>query len=229
MRNAFYSRLYSSYRKHGAINLARVLGIRIWRNLFQSAEYIFVILCNDLVENTEGNLQDLEVKLYLAIEDLPEKDLEIWSMHKEGMQPVLAFLEKFFSRGAVLRIFYKQGAMVGYMWSAKKGLNGFHFFPLLDNEAVLYAAEVFPEFRGKGVWPIMIDLTAQGLGREGIERVYLGCKVWNHSSYRGITKTSAIELGRVSEIRMRGRAIVVWRDVESSAQKKRRKDLHEAI
>ena len=107
-------------------------------------------------------------------------------------------------------------------------INGFHFFPLLDNEALIYAAEVFPEYRGQGIMPILMNQTILELVRKGIERIYVECKVWNHASYRGISKTCAIELGTARAIRMRSRTIVVWRDVVGSANEKRRKDLRDA-
>lgn len=209
---ALYRRLLFLYREYGPLNLVLFLGIRPWQFFFRNAEYLFVILSDNLSENTEDR-PEFEVKPYRAIEELSENDLEAWSLRKGGMEPLLAFLDAFFSRGAVLWTAHEQGAMVGYVWTARKGLLGFYFLPLLDSEAVMHAGEVFPEFRGRDVLPAMIEQVARRLSREGVEHSYLGCKVWNRAAYRAISKTSAIEIGRASEFRIGGRTIVVWKDV----------------
>ena len=228
MLKVFYDRLSHLYRKYGVIRLARVIGNRPWRKLFHGTEYLFVINCDDEIKSRGSELEEYEVKLYLAIDKVPEKDLEVWSKHRGSMDSVRSVLQNFFAKEGILEIFSKQGAMIGYGWAVRKGINGFHFFPLLENEAVLYAAEIFPEFRGKGMMSILMNLTVGGLAQMGIERVYVSCEAWNHASYRGISKTSAIELGRAREFRLGNRTIVVWRDVVGSTHTKRGKDLQEA-
>lgn len=205
-------------RKYGPLKLFRLLVLRIWRRLFRNDECVFVYDCARLSYCHHPLPPTLTVHRYSRIEDVPAADIENLAARKGGVKRARALLEKFFRHQGMLWIIRSNNQFAGYHWTIRGGLHGYFFMPLTDLDAGIYAVEIFPEFRGQSIYPNLLRESVETAAREGLRRVYIGCKVWNNSSLRAQHKADEMGLaacktvlGIAREAKLLGYRLVVWR------------------
>jgi len=151
----------------------------------------------------------LTVKRYDAIDDIPEEEMA-QLVQLKGKDLLSRFLRSFFERGAHLWIAKLGTEVVGVQWTLVAGFNGFYSMPISKNEIIICAVEVFPSFRGRGIWPAMISLVNAYLEKQGFVRSYVKIKLWNKASLRSIGKTNARRIGTVRTLRVWNKYVSVW-------------------
>ncbi|MCX7013930.1 MAG: GNAT family N-acetyltransferase [Candidatus Sumerlaeota bacterium] len=131
---------------------------------------------------------------------------------KGGPLVLEALLERFFRRGAILWVARIEGEIAGYCWSLVGGNDGHYVFPLGEADVVIMADEVFPDFRGRGIAPALIEEVLAWHGNQGASRAYIASALWNRASLRSIAKTRFQELATVHETRIFGHRAAIWTD-----------------
>jgi len=175
---------------------------------------MFYLDCSDVSSNECQSDNNFKVERYEKIEDIPQKYLDRFYHLKGGKKIIQPFLEKFFEWEAVLWLALLNDEVVGYHWSINEGFEGFYDLPMTGKDSVLVASEVFPDYRGRGINPRMINHIALELKKEGITRLFIGSKIWNRAQLRSISKTNFHKLGTARTLRIFGRFITVWQRQE---------------
>jgi GNAT superfamily N-acetyltransferase len=147
--------------------------------------------------------------------DVPDAFVEELAKRKGGRPVAEALLQHFFDKRGVLWVAAIDGRPVGYHWTIQSGIDGFFFRPLVTDETVIYAADVFPEFRGRGIWPALVRRTFRELRNQGARRFHICCKEWNKASHRVIVKCGFAFRGFAREFSLVGRHIVIWRRADA--------------
>jgi len=181
---------------------------RIWHNV-NNNDYLYVYdLQNNVIPNITSE-QDLSVQSFIDFDSIPPGILEQLIQNK-AKDIVIPFLKRFFKKGAILWVALKQNTVLGLQWTQTGAKKRFHSIPLLDNDAIILASEVFVQYRGRNIWPSLMRQTLLQLLDSGIRRVYIMTNVNNKSMQRSIRKTGAKLLGAVRTISLFGNYVSVW-------------------
>lgn len=200
--------LFWYLRKHGFLGAIRIAAYRFLR-IFSNKEAVFVYDLQEYQLDGWEGLTHLTIKRYGAIDDIPENEM-VQLVQLKGKDLLVRFLHKFFEKGAELWIAKLESEVVGVQWTIVAGFNGFYSMPILQNETIICAVEVFPAFRGRGIWPAMMSLVNSYHKKQGIARSYVKIKLWNKPSLKSIAKTNARRIGTVRTLRVWNKYVSVW-------------------
>ena len=209
-------------RKHGLIPLLRLAFLRLWRATVDKGEWVFLYETKRLSGSNADLPPSMRIDRYTRIEDVPRDYVEELARLKGGADVADGLLRKFFVHDGTLWIISHEGRYAGYQWTIVGGIDGTFFMPLTSQDVGIYAVETFPEFRGRGIYPVFLSEAVKQLAREGFQRVFIGCKVWNESSLqaqrkadaRGLASAKSV-LGVARELDLFGRRVVIWRSTGS--------------
>jgi GNAT superfamily N-acetyltransferase len=208
-----WARLRYGMRKHGFRGLCLQVAERAYKAVFRDAEILFAVDALDISRREITSSGQIAVERFDRLDQISPDQMEKLAKQKGGIELLVAELESFFTRGGVFWLIRCDGEPAGYHWSVRAGLHNFCFFPMTERDAVLMSSEIFPEFRGRGLNPAMIQHVLQELTNEGITRMYISCKIWNHANQRSIPKTSFRKIGTARVFRLFGRRLVFWSQV----------------
>lgn len=204
LRITHYCRVYSVRSFIGSIFL------RIWRKLFKNRKIIFFISCNEIDEKKLQLREDISVKNFAKAEDIPQEDLICLYTNKGGKILVMDYLKKNFQKGGTVWLAYLNGEVVGWRWTCVNGYNGFYFFPSTPKDVVFFDGEIFPQYRGKGISPTMLQYMFVALKKAGIERIYGDVLEWNNANIRSLPKTGLKMIGIARELNICGGKYIIW-------------------
>lgn len=113
-----------------------------------------------------------------------------------GGSEMMEECERLFSRGCELWLGWLGIDLAGLCWSRKGTHRTDYFVPLAEDDANILSCFVLPCFRGRGVYPAMLQTMAAVLmTQDRVKAVYIDCKSWNHPSVSGIVKAGFSRLG----------------------------------
>ena len=117
-------------------------------------------------------------------------------------------LDKLFARGCELWLGVIEGEIVAICWSHSHKKRTDYFVALDEDDAMILSCFVFPQYRGRGIYPTMLETIVRTLkGNDQVSNVYIDCKSWNVPSIRGIQKAGFDFIGSAVRIVLCGR---VW-------------------
>lgn len=120
-------------------------------------------------------------------------------------------MDKLFSKGCELWLGQLEGKTAGICWSNRQGRRDDYFVRLEETDATILSCFVFPTFRGKGIYPTMLEEMVNMLMRQDqICKVYVDCKSWNTASSRGIQKAGFVSIGKAIRIVLFGHVWILW-------------------
>ncbi|MBN2008150.1 GNAT family N-acetyltransferase [candidate division KSB1 bacterium] len=90
-------------------------------------------------------------------------------------------------------------SVVGYVWVSHDSIYDDRIFDinLREDQAYMYKAFTHPEFRGRGIYPTLLNDVCEKLADQGIRTAYIATSIENVSSIRGIRKAGFERLGTV--------------------------------
>ena len=209
-------------KKYGFLELTKLAGVRAWRTCFNFEEVLFIIHSSNVHNKTFKHVEHITVDPYLTEENIPEADLDVMSTYKGGRTALHFLLDKFFKKGAVFWLARVKGVPAGYHWSIEGGLDGFDSFPISTSDCVLFASEVYPEFRGQGVNSATIQKILMDLKEKVRGNFYITCYVWNKANLRSIPKTCFEEFATSRRVRILGYHIGIWKLKQFDHSEKKR-------
>ena len=148
----------------------------------------------------------------LLIERYPSRsgvDLEIINtLRMSRGNGMIREMDKLFSRGCELWIGRLEDKIAGICWSCSHKKRTEYFVALDEDDATILSCFVFPQYRGRGIFPAMLQAMVRALMVEDhAHRVYIDCKSWNAPSIRGIQKAGFNFIGSAVRMVLCGR---VW-------------------
>jgi GNAT superfamily N-acetyltransferase len=122
-----------------------------------------------------------------------------------------------FRKGASLWVIKHDGRLAGYGWTLKGNTIEPHYFRLAQNDVHFFDFQVFPEYRGRGMNPILVTHILSEVAAECGGRAFIEAAEWNHAQLASLRKTSFNRLGRATKFTIFGRTIVCWDESERKA------------
>jgi GNAT superfamily N-acetyltransferase len=208
-----YQHLIFYLRKYGPITCCWIALGRLWTRIFGQWEWLYVL---DLAEGEQAMRKDpgsVSLLSFTTAEQIDPITLTALRQLKSNYA-LQRFFRKWFTRSAVLWVAKKADHVVGVQWTLEGGLGGFYSVPVLAGEVVIVAVEVFPAFRGQGIFPITASLLVQHLQRAGYTRAYVKVTTRYIPMQRSMAKTPFSKIAKVYTRRCCGKSITVW-DVRS--------------
>ncbi len=120
-------------------------------------------------------------------------------------------IEKLFSKDCELWLGRFEGRIVGICWSRSGQNRTDYFVGLEETDATILSCFVFPAFRGRGIFPAMLQTMVNMLmDHDQVSNVYIDCKSWNVPSIRGIQKAGFALIGSAVRMVLCGRVWILW-------------------
>jgi len=196
-------------RKHGAFGLCWIALGRAWTKVFGQKEWLYVM---DLA-NAEGSPgKDLDGLVLCGFRSEGELDARVRGgmLRFKSDLGLQRFLERWFGRGATLWVAERNGEVLGVQWTLERGIGGFYSVPVLKGEVVIVAVEVFPAYRGQGIYPWMAKALLPELRKLGYKRAYLKVAARNYPMLRSMAKTPYEKVAKVYTRGWAGKSLTVW-------------------
>jgi ribosomal protein S18 acetylase RimI-like enzyme len=151
----------------------------------------------------------------LLIERFPSRSVVglevIESLRMAKGDGMIREVDKLFSKGCELWVGLMDGQIAGICWSRSHERGRDHFVPLEETDAVILSCFVFPAFRGRGVYPAMLEAMVNTLmNQDQVRKVYIDCKSWNVPSIRGIKKAGFVFIGKAARIVLCEHVWILW-------------------
>jgi GNAT superfamily N-acetyltransferase len=123
---------------------------------------------------------------------------------------MLQRIEERFARGASLWLLWNAGQVAGFGWTIAGTTIEPHYFPLLPEDVHLFDFFVFPEFRGRGLNPVLVNYILCRLGAEQKRRALVEAARWNTPQLHSLQKTPFRRIGMARKHFSRTRIAVIW-------------------
>jgi GNAT superfamily N-acetyltransferase len=115
-----------------------------------------------------------------------------------------------FGKGAILWIVKLNKDIAGFVWSIRGKMVSPWYLPLTFHDAVLFDCVIFEEYRGRGLYPRLMNYLFGKLKLDGVSRVFGFSYAWNKSSIRGLEKTHYHKFSEARKFRVLGRNVTIW-------------------
>jgi ribosomal protein S18 acetylase RimI-like enzyme len=203
------SRLAHYYKRNGSVATCRRASLALNRTLFSNRMVLFycdlsrrTLVPTDLPSslNVERKRNETEVS--------PVDRAEMISFWNSKLAD-LSIKERF-GRGASLWMIKSGGRMAGYGWTLQGRTIEPHYYHLGPNDVHLFDFYVFPQYRGQGMNPLLVNEILHNLTAEGLERAFIEAAEWNHAQLVSLGKTPFQLLGRASKFTIFRHTIICW-------------------
>jgi ribosomal protein S18 acetylase RimI-like enzyme len=217
------ARLATYYKRHGFRATAQRAALALRRAQFLNRQVIFYCDLANQASTYEALPGFLKVERKESYSELSPQDLRemviFWN-------PKLAQrnIEERLGKGASLWLIKFEGRLAGYGWTLRGRTIAPHYFPLGRDDFHLFDFHVFPQYRGRGVNPLLVDHILHRLEAECLSRAFIEVAEWNSPQLSSLQKTRFCFLGQVRKITVLGRTIVCWDHREGRHD--RQKDQH---
>lgn len=213
--NLLVSRLVQSIKTKGIFFTMNRFFIISKRTLFQNKSIIY---CADLCSIEYDNFElpkNYFIEVIQKEEDLSKNNLKQLLKYRPHEILKLQFQERF-HKGAVLWLLMISDNVVGFHWSITGQPIKQYFFSFTCKDALLFDSEIFAEFRGQGLNPLLIDYIMCNLKKQGVNRAYIDIRMWNAANIRSITKTKFKKIGIARKVILLGKVFVIWYEMLDS-------------
>jgi len=127
-----------------------------------------------------------------------------------------------FAKGASLWLIKSQGKLAGYGWTLQGSTIEPHYFPLGHDDIHLFDFHVSPEYRGRGINPLLVTQILGCLAMERAHRAFIEAAEWNEPQLSSLTRTPFRRLGIAKKWSIIHRAVVRWSRQESPIQESKK-------
>lgn len=190
VRDTVWKRLRRAVHKQGLLPFFRRRLTAAYHRLFYSR--VFVWRWRHGEPLVDGNL-DLRIERHIAASELPLTVLDDL-VAGDGDSFLLRMHEEFSDDG-VLWIGYFADRVAGYQWSRRGDRVPSWYFPLTENDVVIFSTVTFYEFRGQNIGPtLMAHICREEVLSEGIATA--DTLIWNTPAVRFVEKTGFTNLGQ---------------------------------
>lgn len=220
------SRLAAYYSRHGFGATVRRVGVAAKRALFSSRMVLFYCDLSAPSSRTADLPSSLKVERHINQSHLSEQDLhEITSF----WNPRLAArnIKERFEQGASLWLIKAGERLAGYGWTLRGHTVEPHYFPFGPDDIHLFNFHVFPQYRGKGVNPLLVSYILRELARECRGRAFIEAAEWNHAQMSSLGRTPFRRLGLAKKFTLSRHTIVCW-DEKSNVEQGQTNELDNA-
>jgi GNAT superfamily N-acetyltransferase len=212
--SASISRVGAYYKRHGIAATVTRFALAGRRALFSNRMVLFYCDLSTLTSSAVALPNRLKVERHTSQSDITADDLQqitsFWN-------PDLARrnISERFRLGASLWVIRFEGRLAGYGWSLQGRTVEPHYFLLGQDDIHLFDFQVFPQYRGQGINPLLVGHILQNLALNGRGRVFIEAAEWNRPQLASLRRTPFRRLGLASKISLLRRTIVSWDELRS--------------
>lgn len=179
-----------------------------------------VIWFADLTEiDSEGfSLPDnIVIQRFYSIGEVDKEDLKTLIKCGVGLMGSAGsiLVSKWFDKGAVLWLLKKDGQLAGYRWTIFNNHVTPTYVPHTQTDAHSIGTEIFPGFRGVGLYRLFDQGTKILFKKEGGKRFYYETYLWDICAVKAILKTNSRKIGIATRFSIFGNNVVIWHDMTS--------------
>lgn len=203
------SRLLRYYRNNGLLKTIKKAVQKFIQSVFLNTETLFYIDLSKLSLEKFRLPEGYAVESIQGREWLRDKDMKILSDYI-GRDEMEYEVERRFSKNAILWLAKYNDHVTAFIWSIKHLPLEPYFFPIGENDVLLFDGAVMPEYRGRNIYPMFLTKIFHVLKEKGMTRVFIDAYKWNKSALHSVTKTPARKLCDARKINCLGRTIVIW-------------------
>jgi len=139
-------------------------------------------------------------------------------LEEKGGSGMVREFERLFSLGCELWLGWIGNEVTGICWSRKGIRRNDYFVTLTQDDANILSCFVFPDFRGRGIYPAMLRIINTVLmTQDNVKAVYIDCRSWNRPSIRGILKAGFVQLGTAFRIEIASRQWILCNSCRGSS------------
>ncbi|OPY15888.1 MAG: hypothetical protein A4E69_00390 [Syntrophus sp. PtaB.Bin138] len=213
-RNIF-TRFGNYYQKHSLYETLIRICVEPYRALFKRQEILFYADMNELSDTVFDLPDNITIEHKTSYDEAVQHDmlklLNYWTEER-----LIGRIKERFMKDAVLWIIKSDGNISGFVWSIKGKMVAPYLLPLTPGDAVLFDSVIFEEFRGRGLYPLLMNYVFGQLKLEGVQRVFGHSFTWNHASIHGIQKTHFRRLIKARKFNFFGRNVVVFSEIRKT-------------
>jgi ribosomal protein S18 acetylase RimI-like enzyme len=197
------------FRRHGFGPTLRRTALALKRALFSN--HVVLFYC-DLARQTAPPVDlpsPLRVERTRSFAELSPEDLE---QVTSFWHPKLAHrnIKERFGKGAILWLIKSEDSLAGYGWTLQGNTIEPHYFPLGEGDLHLFDFHVFPQYRGKGINPILVAHILRNLAADGGCRAFIEAAEWNKPQLSSLNRTPFRRLGRARKLTIFHQTLVCW-------------------
>jgi ribosomal protein S18 acetylase RimI-like enzyme len=115
-----------------------------------------------------------------------------------------------FEQRASLWLIKSEGRLAGYGWTLQGHTVEPHYFPLGQDDVHLFDFHVFPQYRGRGVNPLLVSYILRSLAAECQGRAFIEAAEWNQAQLASLGRTPFRRLGWAKKCTILRRTLVYW-------------------
>jgi ribosomal protein S18 acetylase RimI-like enzyme len=211
------ARVTEYFKRNGLRATVRRIALATRRALFSSRMVLFYCDLPTLSSPGEDLASFMKVERHRSQPDLSPRDLqEIISF----WNPKLAQrnIKERFEHGASLWLIKSEGRLAGFGWSLQGHTVEPHYFRLRADDVHLFDFHVFPQYRGRGVNPLLVSYILRSLTAECQGRAFIEAAEWNQAQLASLQRTPFRYLGSARKFTPFRRAMVFWGSMEAAPQ-----------
>ena len=218
-------RLTDYYSRHGfgATIRRAVLGAR--RALFSNHMVLFYCDLADQISRPPDLSSSLKVESLGSYVEVSPQDLQemtgFWSPKQAHRN-----IKERFAKGATLWLIKSGDKLAGYGWTLRGRTVEPHYFPLGPEDVHLFDFHVFPQFRGRGINPLLVNCILRNLALNCGGRAFIEAAEWNQAQLISLQKTPFRRLGLARSFTIFGHTFVsrAQKETAEQLQKAERRD-----
>jgi len=205
------SRLAAYYARNGFWETARRAGLALKRGLFSNRMVLFYCDLSGQTSLPEDSPSAPKVERKRSLAELSPQDLQEMTSF---WNPKLALrnIQERFGRGASLWLIKSEDRLAGFGWTLQGRTIAPHYFPLGPDDVHFFDFHVFPQYRGRGMNPFLVNHMLRSLAADGGGRAFIEAAEWNQPQLASLKKTPFRHLGWARKFRIIHRTIVCWAD-----------------
>jgi ribosomal protein S18 acetylase RimI-like enzyme len=207
--SASISRLTAYYKRHGVGATIRRAGLAARRTLLSGRTVLFYS------ELSAQHSPMLDLPDFLKV-DRCRNQSELRARHLQEIinfwNPKLAGrnINQRFRQGASLWLIKFKGEPAGYGWTLQGQSVEPHYFRLGPDDVHLFDFHVFPQYRGRGLNPLLVTFILASLAAECRGRAYIEAAEWNHAQLSSLKRTPFQRFGSARKFTILRRTMVWW-------------------
>ena len=121
--------------------------------------------------------------------------------------------------GASLWLIRLEDKLAGYGWTLQGRTVEPHYFRLGEDDVHFFDFHVFPQYRGRGVNPLLVNHILRSLAAEYQGRAFIEAAEWNLAQLASLRRTPFHRLSSARKFTIFGHTIVCWARDEAVEQK----------
>ncbi|HZQ18245.1 MAG TPA: GNAT family N-acetyltransferase [Terriglobales bacterium] len=203
------SRLTVYLRRNGARATVRRAQLALERVCFSNRMVLFYCDISTLRSAIDEVPDHIRIERHTSPTNINPRDLEVITSF---WNPKLATrnIKQRFELGASLWLIRSKDTLAGYGWTLQKRTVELHYFPLGLDDVHLFDFQVFPQYRGRGLNPLLVNHILRNLSSECKGRAFIEAAEWNQAQLSSLQKTGFRRLDSARKLSFFGRTIVFW-------------------